>query len=833
MDSSDKNKIFGESLRKKFSNYEGLTTVFFSGITSIILQCLLLREFVSSLEGNDITISVFFSFWMLFCGLFSFLTGKIGLSKKLSSFSTFLPLFFIPAFIIQLILLNFVKQFFGASQYEALPIYILLASATIVNLPVPALVGIIFPCACQKASQSGLSLAFVYVSELAGSLTGGVLASFLLFTGHSLPFVFLLILAIIFIGVWLANLAKKISVAWICLSLTALFALILRADSKLDNMICRFKWAKILPADSYSGVFRTPYGEYLYGQYGDRTNVFKDGAIFDIFPDKEAARSKAAIALSQNPDAQNILVVGGGIELCRAFLKASTVKTVYFCGFDPDYHKNLSMLFPEAKISDSRFCEIKSDIRKFLTDQNLSFDLVFLDISPSASAFANRFSSLEFYSLISNKLSAEGILISAIRSGENALSPQNIFEGASAFKTLSLFFPNIIFIPGDHAWFIASKTRELQKYGETARVNFLRIKGAEDIYPPDYLAALYRPFFGEKALAEFASAAATREIPFNSDGRPVSFLNGLLIALRQSGINIYPFFRKVITLGTAVFVVPLLALAFIFFISKFFWRSSFSGNILFSVLFVMLSGIPGMGTSVLLMYAFQCQHGILLSSSGALTAFFMLGMTIGSLFFASIIRKGFIRIEALIMPVLFFSCSLIMLSALMAYINMPVFVFLLVLAVNGFMNGAYFPIASNMICDSQNRIGEYAGLLAFADYTGAALASLFSGMALIPLLGADGAIAVFSFCICIFMAIMFKSEHLKAFYELNFKFRRIKLSFAFIMLIIWLVVSTTVITIMAKNLFYSSVMESKVKSFVPSNKMLLSPHKIEFMETEF
>jgi hypothetical protein len=74
--------------------------IFCYGLFTIAAQALLFREFVTTFEGNDISVGIFFASWFLWVGLGAiFIYRAKWLAEKLARNLEFLFLCYLPAFI--------------------------------------------------------------------------------------------------------------------------------------------------------------------------------------------------------------------------------------------------------------------------------------------------------------------------------------------------------------------------------------------------------------------------------------------------------------------------------------------------------------------------------------------------------------------------------------------------------------------------------------------------------------------------------------------------------------------------------------------------------------
>ena len=166
--------------------------IFSYGLFTIAAQTLLFREFITTFEGNDISVGIFFGSWFLWVGLGALLVYKAKtIAEKLLKNIEFLFLGYLPAFILELILIIQARELAGVESYALLPIRTIVLLSIVVNAPVSIITGMLFPTACRWVKQDNkLAVSRVYITEAAGSFFGGLGVTVLLTLGVSLARVF-------------------------------------------------------------------------------------------------------------------------------------------------------------------------------------------------------------------------------------------------------------------------------------------------------------------------------------------------------------------------------------------------------------------------------------------------------------------------------------------------------------------------------------------------------------------------------------------------------------------------------------------------------------------
>ncbi|MHC4158627.1 MAG: spermidine synthase family protein, partial [Planctomycetota bacterium] len=281
--------------------------IFSYGLFTISSQTLLFREFITSLEGSDISVGIFFGSWFLWVGLGALLIYRTKtLAKVLLKNIEFLFLGYLPAFILELFLIIQVRELAGIESYALLPVRDILLLSIVVNAPVSIITGMLFPIACRWFQQEQeLPVSRVYIIEAAGSFIGGLGVTVLLGLGVSSMSIFFILALIVSLAAFVVQLAKirqdpKSRIRMQLMSLIPLFVLlclVFGADKALMGYVRVIKWSKLLPADALTGSFQTAQAEYLYGLYHGQWVAIREGSVCEALPDESTTGQIAAIGL--------------------------------------------------------------------------------------------------------------------------------------------------------------------------------------------------------------------------------------------------------------------------------------------------------------------------------------------------------------------------------------------------------------------------------------------------------------------------------------------------------------------------------------------------------
>ena len=155
------------------------------GISGMIAQIILLREFLISFFGNELTLGIILANWLILEAIGAFFIGKTveRTEKKLEIYVLFQLIFSI-ALPFGIYLSRVFKNFLLTTPGEGLGFAPIFYSSFLILLPVTLPHGALFAYGSKLYSQyikeDASSIGKVYVLETIGSIIGGLLMTFLL-----------------------------------------------------------------------------------------------------------------------------------------------------------------------------------------------------------------------------------------------------------------------------------------------------------------------------------------------------------------------------------------------------------------------------------------------------------------------------------------------------------------------------------------------------------------------------------------------------------------------------------------------------------------------------
>ncbi len=395
---------------------------FFSGYFAVIVQCLLVREFLSVFFGNELVLGILFAVWLLFSGIGSFWGNKksrwhstiiISLLTGFALSSTYLirffPALFAPGSVIPTV---------------AIALLFILAEA-----PVAFCTGYIFG-SLSMLSRKGLR---IYLLENAGSLLGAlvVLSATMMHATNSI----ILILAIVPLPLILLidttfDPLKKTSVF---ILLTGLLICSVFIILKTDTVTTAWKYA-----GRVSNIRQTREGEIASMIHDRDTTILLNNTIYKSTLNKQVAEQAVHIPAAQLKKVQNALVI---------FDKGYYTELAKY----PQCHVDIIETLPEVASSRS----IITSPEKYHADT--TYNLILLGSPLPHNTGSSRFYTVSFFKRMHSLMAPQSVFSFTLPFNENYMPSDERRLYAILHNTLTSVFTNVLIFPGGgYATFMAS-----------------------------------------------------------------------------------------------------------------------------------------------------------------------------------------------------------------------------------------------------------------------------------------------------------------------------------------------------------------------------------------
>ncbi len=661
-----------------------------TGISSVTTQLLTIREFLTQFQGNEITIALVISCWLLISGLGSLAARFI----RSYSLKVYVPLLFVVGIwpLFQLIMIRELRDVFfiyGASPgfYQIL-FYILVTVA-----PYCLIIGFILPCSQRVLNNHGVSFSSgnLYVTDSIGDIAGGFLFSFIL-VYFLKPFAIIAATsAILFIIVLLLLYEHRkilfLSVAAAGIICFGFFCL----NAGFEKETLNRQYGEIVR------YLESPYGRIVVSQEAGQLTFWESGT--PLYSDANILESEEKIhyPLSQLVEVDNVLLISGGLGETLKEVAKHTPRHLDYVEIDPALTSAGREMGAIPRVP---FLEISNmDARKFVKSKSGAYDAIIIDLPDPDTFQINRFFTREFFGFARKALKEGGVLSMAMNYSPNYIGQIRKKKLSILYNSARPHFTNAMLIPGRQVYFVLSD-RELSEdvpsllkkkkiitsyiegyyYGDVTSERLLQVREAmgeseesNKDFEPRLMGVVFQEWFARH------------------DSSPVYFMAGILVLV----LTYFAFMKK-------------------------------AEYVLFA------TGFTAMGSEMLVIFVFQVLYGYIYLQIGAIITASLLGLLPGAI--TGERWKHSNRFKLLVSEVAMIFLLLIFFVWLSCSGTEPYpFLFLLFCFLFSFFCGFQFPVVTKIIGEEKS---PAAGCLA-ADLCGAAVGTLVIGAAIIPIWGME------------------------------------------------------------------------------------------------
>ncbi|MBN2520053.1 MAG: hypothetical protein JXB17_06090 [Bacteroidales bacterium] len=676
-------------------------SIFLIGFTAVITQILLLREFLSVLNGNELIIAIIIGNWMIITSAGAYL-GKYTIRlKNINRFVLFIliSISLLPLLIAFLINLSKNVIFPVGTMISLYQIFLL---SFILLLPYCLFSGIAFTFFAHYISEISKKniIRKVYAVESYGSVIGGLLLSFVLIYLFSNIKTLNLILFInsLFIVYLSHRIKEKIIFCFaFSLAIIAFFSLI---------FINLNEWIKkpLFPNQEIVSIKDTPKGNFIITNRSGQNNYYINNILFFDSENQILNEESVHFAIVQHPDPKQILIISGGITgRINEILKYNIEKIDYV-----ELNKWIIQFSGENKkyIENNDTIElIISDPRSYIKHCDKKYDVVLINLPEPNTLNLNRFYTLEFFNSIKSKLNKNGVISFSLLSSYNYLNEENLKITSTIYSTVRQVFKNIIIVLGEKNYFIASD--------EELTYNISRLIAKKNI-TTDYVNEYYINDDLLKNRGELILKNLYKTNLINKDFNPIVYHQHILYWLSYFSANYW-------ILGIILIVLIIFLL--------------FKSNIFTLGLFT--TGFSASSLEILLLFGFQIIFGNLYFLLSILITLFMLGLALGSYYQDRILKnikfKHFFNIQYLIGFSAFLFVLILFLIKTFAFPSLLIYTLLFSLTMFiGVLIGFEFSLGSQLYKSSYPDI---SGKLYSYDLVGSAFGMIVVSIFFIPLFG--------------------------------------------------------------------------------------------------
>lgn len=675
---------------KKNDDRAIIRVVIATGISSVVTQLLTIREFLTQFQGNEIVIALILFNWLILGGMGTLLARAVTrrFQPPTAASLAWMSLVLGGLAILQIPAIRQIRDivFIHGSSVGFYPTWLF----TFVALtPYCLLLGFVLPYSLfvLRASNAQYSGARIYMTDNIGDVCGGALFSFALVYLVS-PLQAILLSHLPLLGaIYLLFPAPGRHRPAVILAL-GLLGIILGAGVILEKR-------SLTPAEGKLVFYReTRYGRIEVHKDQDQHTLFEDGVPVFSSQNQSLAEEIIHYPLSQLDPPNHILLISaqGGV---MAELKKYQYKTIDYLELDPtvsDVQFQFGMLeaIPGLNV-------IHQDGRFYLAQTDKNYDAIIVNLPEPTTFQTNRFYTDRFFAMAKEHLADNGILSFSMQGYDNYLAEAQRQKLSSLYNTVSLYFKNVLLLPGQKVFFICSDQNlsvDIPAALEQRNISTAYINGF---------------FYGNLTpeRIEYLNRRMDPSTPVNIDTSPH------LMRLMFS-----QWFAKFQT-SPLVFFLVLAVFAILYLL-----RVSKEEYVLFS------TGCLTMGCEILVIFAFQIYFGYIYLQIGIIITVFLAGLLPGAWLGNKLSQPG--RQVLMLTDGLLISFLALFVLAIVSFADrLAVSFYLLFGFAVSLACGFQFPVALYI----QGADNAAATRTFSADLIGAACGTLFTSVVLIPYVG--------------------------------------------------------------------------------------------------
>jgi spermidine synthase len=675
-------------------------SLFMLGFSALAAQVFLIRECFFLLNGNELVIGIVMANWMLLTGAGAYLARFFGRIKGKIPFLLFLQFLFSVLPMLMLLKLDLWKAL--ALPAGSVPGLIqVVASMFLFQLPFCLLNGFLFVACVHVLSElKGESVSSSsYVVESAGGMAAGLLVNLFIlnfsgvFPGLHILLALNLFVCILFSFTCGIRLPKFFMVP-VCL---VFIAIPFFAD--LDNLTSRMFY----PAQKLIFHRDTPYGKLDITMSDKQLNYYENGLLLFSSNNQIASEESVHFAMVQHPCPKKILLISGGISGTITEILKYHPDRIDYVELDPEIIR-IGRQYA-AIPDDDRICFITGDAREFIRQSGEKYDVVLVNLPEPATLLINRYYSVEFLDELKKVLSPGAVICESLPSTSDYVSQAAAMTNSTLFHTLGSQFRNVLILPGQRNYFLASDSSLSLKI--SSLVSRRGISNA-------YVNAWYFDENSVRERSEYLHSNLGKTAELNSDFKPVAFFQQL-------------------TYWTTMFE----------------WNAVWAGIVILIVLIAVLlslnrislglftGGFTASSLQILILVSFQVICGYVFLATGFILALFMGGLALGAGLRRRLIPvpsgPGYMRVQVALalfslgFPFVILAMSLPGMTGLFIQA-----VFVLLTLILSFITGLEFSLATALGASNPS---VKVSLNYSADLFGSAFGAFLTTLVLLPFLG--------------------------------------------------------------------------------------------------
>ncbi len=674
--------------------------VFFSGTAAVIAQTLMIRESIALFGGYELISGILLCFWLVWAGIGSFVYSKSKIRLTARASYTFLLILLSLFTVFSISFIRLTLSIFALPFGEIIPLGKVIIISFLSLAPTSFIFGALFPAASRLLEPEQ-----VYFYEGIGSFCGGILLSFILV--QILPtYGILLLVVCLLVTCAIAITSKK--------RLLIIPVLLLFVFVKINN-IEWFLRSKQMPGQELVGLAESRYGVIAVTRSGTQINFYTNGVYDFSYPDLYSSEEAVQYPMLMHDAPRNVLLVGGGVSSCLEQILKHEPEHVTYLELDPHIIRIADPHIGKSIDAYDNVSVIFGDGRFYIKKTKEKYDVVIINLPDPVNVQLNRFYTTDFFAEVRRVLNENGILSIRITAPPDIISPLFGQLLNTVERSLKTSFKEVLILPAAKTTFLASD----HKIESINVVNILKERTRERNLALQYVNEYFFDYnLTTEKMNYLKERVADSPAALNTDLKPVCYYYTMILWGGVVSESIREIFIKIFNANPFLFL--LLFIPFPFFLR----RRSIVYLSVFSI------GASEISAEVILIILFQIYYGYVYSWIGAIIAFYMLGLALGTMFYmrSMLFRRSTRKVLSNVELVMGFYFAVILLISLVKIPGTALLIPFLVFF-GGFMGGLHFPLSIAILKR------RHAGTVYSVDLVGSSFGALITAVIFIPILG--------------------------------------------------------------------------------------------------
>lgn len=585
-------------------------SLFLLGFYSLVTQLLLIREALSAFSSNEITAGVFLAAWLLGAAFGNGLSQRFA--ERLKEFS--LLLFFINLNFFLLIILVFrhTPYIFSFSPGETVHYFYFFFMALVLVLPFSLGWGINFNYLYLALPGEDRSAGRAYFWESLGAALASLLSTFLLLRFFPVFLILAFLFGLLCLALYLAGQTRS----FVFFASAVIMLLLLLFYQKLDY----FSEMNRLPGRNIVRIRESPYGRLLMTEYRKVLSLYQNNTLLFASDEKLLSEIMVSLLAAQTEKKERVLLLENGFSgILEQLLLYPDVREIHYVEHNRDLLNVFLNHLPASFLKDDRVSVRIDDARRFLMGVRDPYDAVILNTPEPTDLQFNRFFTREFFRCARRAMGKRSVLIFRVSSSENFLNAfQSMYLG-SLYNTLRSVFEDVILLPGEECFFLASPSKGILTYGKED------VEQRSEKTHSEFFRRYYVPLvFSEYRIRNFLNSIDL-SARMNADLLPIAFFyHTVLWATRvsESVKQMLLFFYRI---PFAVYLGLVLCAGVILHAAGFRKKK----NVIFASL--AAAGFSIISLEIMVLFLYQILKGSLYHNAGLIFFSAMLGFSAGSI----------------------------------------------------------------------------------------------------------------------------------------------------------------------------------------------------------